>query len=167
MRRTRANTPVIVLLAGYLDTECSPAGAADSGADALGSGRRPPHHDDGRAREVTVRVPARRLVQRRACELAGVCTATTPTPVREITGPQHSAPGGTVRNALSWPRREPAGGHREAPSLLPKRCPHREANLAGICQPCHRIKSAREGRAARGPMPTERRPGESHPGLVR
>jgi hypothetical protein len=43
---------------------------------------------------------------------------------------------------------------------------HPDANLRGICRPCHRVKSARKGRAARGPLPTERRPGESDPGLL-
>jgi hypothetical protein len=167
MRRTRANTPVIVLLAGYLDTECSPAGAADSGADALGSGRRPPHHDDGRAREVTVRVPARRLVQRRGCELAGVCTATTPYARPGDHRPRRARRRRHGEECLELAPTGAPGGHREAPSLLPKALPSPGGELAGICQPCHRIKSAREGRAARGPMPTERRPGESHPGLVR
>jgi 5-methylcytosine-specific restriction protein A len=42
---------------------------------------------------------------------------------------------------------------------------HRPGNLAAICTPCHREKSAREGgqvTAGRSPRPRER-----HPGLLR
>jgi 5-methylcytosine-specific restriction protein A len=39
---------------------------------------------------------------------------------------------------------------------------HRPVNLQAACVPCHRIKSAREGHAAK---PKRRRRTEQHPGL--
>lgn len=39
---------------------------------------------------------------------------------------------------------------------------HRPSNLQAACEPCHQLKSAREGAAAR---PRLRRPPDPHPGL--
>ena len=39
-------------------------------------------------------------------------------------------------------------------------------NLQALCTWHHKQKTQAEARAARGPAPTERRPRESHPGLV-
>lgn len=44
---------------------------------------------------------------------------------------------------------------------------HSDANLQGICGPCHATKSGREGgRAAAARRPSARRPVEPHPGLI-
>lgn len=44
---------------------------------------------------------------------------------------------------------------------------HSEANLRGICGPCHATKSGREGgRAAAARRPPARRPPDPHPGLI-
>ncbi|MEU7726133.1 HNH endonuclease [Streptomyces sp. NPDC040724] len=45
---------------------------------------------------------------------------------------------------------------------------HRLEALQGVCDPCHRQKTAREGAAARAAavQPGRRRPPESHPGLL-
>jgi 5-methylcytosine-specific restriction endonuclease McrA len=45
---------------------------------------------------------------------------------------------------------------------------HRLEALQGVCDPCHRQKSAAEGVAARAAArgPGRRRPEESHPGLI-
>ncbi len=44
---------------------------------------------------------------------------------------------------------------------------HRLEALQGVCDPCHRQKTAREAAAARAAAPreTRKRPGEAHPGL--
>ncbi|MFD4135541.1 HNH endonuclease [Streptomyces goshikiensis] len=45
---------------------------------------------------------------------------------------------------------------------------HRLEALQGVCEPCHRQKTAREAAAARAASqkPGRRRPGEEHPGLL-
>ena len=45
---------------------------------------------------------------------------------------------------------------------------HRLEALQGVCEPCHRQKTAREAAAARAAAarPGRRRPGEEHPGLL-
>jgi 5-methylcytosine-specific restriction endonuclease McrA len=44
---------------------------------------------------------------------------------------------------------------------------HRDSNLQGVCSPCHRTKSAREGgRAAAARRAFARRPPSPHPGLI-
>lgn len=43
---------------------------------------------------------------------------------------------------------------------------HSRGNLRGICVPCHKAKSAREGNAARTPQEREQRAGEGHPGFA-
>ena len=43
---------------------------------------------------------------------------------------------------------------------------HHPTNLAAICTPCHRHKSAMEGNAAQGAGPGKLRPVERHPGAV-
>lgn len=45
---------------------------------------------------------------------------------------------------------------------------HRLEALQGVCEPCHRQKTAREAAAARAASqkPGRRRPPEAHPGLV-
>lgn len=40
---------------------------------------------------------------------------------------------------------------------------HHDTNLAGICSPCHRTKSSREGNTAR---PRRKRTPERHPGQL-
>ena len=44
---------------------------------------------------------------------------------------------------------------------------HSDANLRGMCEPCHDHRSAMQGVAARGDGPLRRRPAEPHPGMVR
>lgn len=45
---------------------------------------------------------------------------------------------------------------------------HRDANLAAICEPCHRTKSGREGAAAaHARRRPRRRPPEPHPGQIK
>ncbi|WP_231114639.1 HNH endonuclease [Lentzea aerocolonigenes] len=44
---------------------------------------------------------------------------------------------------------------------------HEDSNLQGICPPCHRTKSAREGgRAAAARRTSALRPPAPHPGLI-
>ncbi|MFE6282447.1 HNH endonuclease [Streptomyces sp. NPDC057877] len=43
---------------------------------------------------------------------------------------------------------------------------HSPANLRLLCGYHHRRRTALQARAARGPLPTRRRPTEAHPGLV-
>jgi 5-methylcytosine-specific restriction endonuclease McrA len=44
---------------------------------------------------------------------------------------------------------------------------HRDSNLQGICEPCHRSKSAREGGlASAARRASERRSPSPHPGLI-
>ena len=44
---------------------------------------------------------------------------------------------------------------------------HRPSHLQGVCEPCHRQKSAREGAEAKrnNPPPSRKRSPEQHPGL--
>nr|WP_291415493.1 HNH endonuclease signature motif containing protein [Actinophytocola sp.] len=42
---------------------------------------------------------------------------------------------------------------------------HDLSNLRGVCAPCHRAKSAREGGTAAAARRARRRPSEPHPGL--
>lgn len=42
---------------------------------------------------------------------------------------------------------------------------HELEHLQGVCEPCHRLKTAREAAAARAARPTRKRPPEQHPGL--
>jgi 5-methylcytosine-specific restriction protein A len=46
---------------------------------------------------------------------------------------------------------------------------HEPEDLQGVCDPCHRQKTAKEAAAFRAaaPRPTRARPGEDHPGLIR
>jgi hypothetical protein len=43
---------------------------------------------------------------------------------------------------------------------------HTLDNLRTLCQPHHRRRTALQARAARGPLPSRRRPTEAHPGLT-
>lgn len=43
---------------------------------------------------------------------------------------------------------------------------HSDANLQGICAPCHATKSGREGGRAAARRPSARRPADPHPGLI-
>lgn len=45
---------------------------------------------------------------------------------------------------------------------------HSDDALQGVCDPCHRLKTAQEAAAARAaqPRPTRARPDERHPGLL-
>ena len=90
-----------------------------------------------------------------------------------------------------WPARRRAVLHRDPICTLRLRCAgapstevdhtiprslggtHDLTNLAGACSPCHKAKTAAEAAAARkrsGSMartqPTNRRPNETHPGLL-
>jgi len=52
--------------------------------------------------------------------------------------------------------------------IVPKADRHEPEDLQGVCDPCHRQKTAREAAAARAasPRPTRKRPDEGHPGLL-
>lgn len=41
---------------------------------------------------------------------------------------------------------------------------HSDANLRGLCHPCHATRSGQQGAAARGAGPQRRRPPAPHPG---
>ncbi len=43
---------------------------------------------------------------------------------------------------------------------------HRRVNLGGICIPCHKVKSAKEGNDARRPQQKEARRTLPHPGIT-
>ncbi|MFJ2741870.1 HNH endonuclease [Streptomyces sp. NPDC087440] len=55
-----------------------------------------------------------------------------------------------------------------ADHIQPMTDDHRLEALQGVCDPCHRQKTAREGAAARAASPNagRKRPPEDHPGLV-
>jgi 5-methylcytosine-specific restriction endonuclease McrA len=55
-----------------------------------------------------------------------------------------------------------------ADHIKPMTDDHRLEALQGVCDPCHRQKTAKEAAAARAaaPRPTRKRPGEEHPGLL-
>ncbi|MFF0746578.1 HNH endonuclease signature motif containing protein [Streptomyces sp. NPDC004111] len=55
-----------------------------------------------------------------------------------------------------------------ADHIKPMTDDHRLEALQGLCDPCHRQKTAREGAAARAAIrkPGRRRPPEPHPGLT-
>lgn len=55
-----------------------------------------------------------------------------------------------------------------ADHILPMTDDHRLEALQGVCDPCHRQKTAREAAAARAaaPRPNRFRESESHPGLL-
>ncbi|MEU9557361.1 HNH endonuclease signature motif containing protein [Streptomyces fumanus] len=55
-----------------------------------------------------------------------------------------------------------------ADHIVAKADRHELEDLQGVCEPCHRIKTAQEAAAARAAMPryTRARPDERHPGLL-
>jgi 5-methylcytosine-specific restriction endonuclease McrA len=55
-----------------------------------------------------------------------------------------------------------------ADHISPMTDDHRLEALQGVCEPCHRQKTAREAAAARAAAPrvTRKRPSEAHPGLL-
>jgi 5-methylcytosine-specific restriction endonuclease McrA len=52
--------------------------------------------------------------------------------------------------------------------IEPKTDDHSDEALQGVCEPCHRQKTAKEAAAFRAatPRPTTNRPDERHPGLL-
>ncbi|KWT62851.1 endonuclease [Streptomyces albus subsp. albus] len=52
-----------------------------------------------------------------------------------------------------------------ADHIVPMTDRHELEHLQGVCDPCHRQKTAREAAAARAAKPGRRRPPEAHPGL--
>ncbi|MFF1655801.1 HNH endonuclease [Streptomyces sp. NPDC058255] len=55
-----------------------------------------------------------------------------------------------------------------ADHIVPKDDHHEPEDLQGVCEPCHRQKTAQEAAAFRAaaPRPTRRRGDEPHPGLL-